>query len=251
LKTLYGSIGQKGERKMAEKLELKEVEKVFCKGGDNFEVVFVATLRDRGPIPDKEIQFRIAGEEKNVATTNDKGETPATRIGFSSGSNKVLVEAWMIDNERVRYQKELALPRPEQKKSVKLRPHKLVVRAIGKDGKYKLNVFVCADDGTPIKDHLIVIEDSDYSTEEHGTIRPMPEIEFSDDEKKVSVHAGELVEVLPLSGPPRWRKPPKTPDFSEETGRLQGGFMKRALKAICLGLNKATDDIKKEKEAKK
>lgn len=133
-----------------------------------------------------------------------------------------------LQTERLKAEKakdEIAKGEPTKR----LRPHKIIARAEGKDGEYKVIVFVFAEDGQPIKDLLVSIETDDYRTNDDGTIKPLPEIKFDEEERKVQVYAGEVTETLTLSGKPKWRKAPDIPAATDSD--LQGSIWKVIKKA--------------------
>ncbi|MFH0852717.1 MAG: hypothetical protein V1845_03930 [bacterium] len=208
------------------------------KGEGKFEIVATATTKRGGRRVSESVKFCVGGRETSSEDTDSEDGTLTATIPYETKAVAVLVKVMTTGDYKVEQKKSKTLPWPEHKKSTKPRPHKLVARAEGKDGNYKIIVFVFAEDGQPINNQLVLIEIENHHTNSDGTIMPFPEIIFQEEEKKIQIHVGELVETLTLYGPQK-RRAPKIPVATDSD--LQGSIWQvigRAVKQAKLLKNK-------------
>ncbi len=222
-------------------IDADEVETI---GADEFKIRVSAFFSQRNqPVQGTNIQFYVAGKATSNLVPTDENGRAEEEVMFTSLAKSIAIEALAVGTN-FRARKLITLPREAKKSGGK--PTKMFVRAVGKDGDYVLIISVNDENGRPCKDVRINIMDDEaddkegrvryVQTDDCGTVREEDKekvkIIFPEEERKFVVKAlGTDIEEehLTLPGPPKWRKPSKVPEPSQDD--LEGGLLETVISA--------------------
>jgi len=209
-----------------------QVDEIATEGENQFGIKVSANVRRGKELGFGEIEFFVAGHlTPNSPQPLDNGRA-SDDVSITTTAKSISVEARLKNTPYRCVKTNILLPREPKKPPAK--PRTLYTKAVGKDGKYELEISVTDENGQPAKGACVsIMKEGDQAhpiihadTDVCGKITvPESTIEFNDEEIEVFVKVlGTDIpeETLTLYGPPKMPKPPEIPEPNPDD--LKGSY---------------------------